>query len=73
MAKKGSGNWKPYKDPGPGVLVGNPLMSGQMPADNLEKREREKFKVPPRDVKPNTPIGGGSDKPNTKLPKRDEK
>ena len=75
MAKKGSGNWKPFVEPGPGVLVGDPLMSGQRPDEGgLDKRVREKVKIPAVTATSPSPetIGGGSDKPNVKTPKSDK-
>lgn len=72
---KGIGNWKPFKEPGDQVLVGNPLLSGQRPdEEGLEKSTSEKAEVPAvskTNPKPQT-IGGGSDKPNVKTPKADE-
>lgn len=71
---KGIGNWKPFKEPGDGVLVGNPLLSGQRPdEDEMEKRVREKDEVPSIPQKGVETIGGGSDKPNVKTPKSEEK
>ena len=70
---KGIGNWKPFKEPGDQVLVGNPLLSGQIPAE-LDRKAREKAEVPAvskTNPSPET-IGGGSDKPNAKTPKADE-
>lgn len=74
MAKaKGIGNWKPFKEPGDGVLIGDPLLSGQIPSE-LDKKSREKAEVPAvskTNPSPET-VGGGSDKPNAKTPKGDE-
>lgn len=75
MAKtKGIGNWKAFKEPGESVLVGNPLLSGQRPDENqMEKKERKKAPIPQNPVPAIENIGGGSDKPNVKTPKSDEK
>ena len=70
---KGIGNWKPFKEPGDQVLIGNPLLSGQRP-DDPDRKAREKAEVPAvskTNPSPET-IGGGSDKPNAKTPKADE-
>jgi hypothetical protein len=67
---KGIGNWKPFKEPGDQVLIGNPLLSGQIPAE-IDKKSREKAAVPAvskTNPSPET-VGGGSDKPNAKTPK----
>ena len=59
---KGIGNWNPFKEPGDQVLVGNPLLSGQIPAE-LDRKAREKAGVPPvseTNPSPET-VGGGSD------------
>jgi len=59
--RKGSGDWKPFVEPGPGVLVGK--VAPLMPEDP-ERRVREKAEVPP--VTATNPgveeIGGGKSK-----------
>ena len=59
MARKGTGNWKPLKDPGPPRTIIQPIL----PADPITTETSEKdLPAPKNAVKTVIEIGGGKSK-----------